>query len=151
MKMPRVLFVDDEIELAMNFAETLRLMGYEASIANSGALGLHMIERQSYDVVVLDLRMPGISGLDVLKRIRTESKGSPEVIILTGYATTDSSLDSLSHGAFDYLPKPIKIKELVDRITEAYERKILKDQVLIERENWLRARPGSFYHNPDLH
>jgi two-component system, OmpR family, response regulator len=129
MKTSKVLLIDDEIAFLMNTSETLRLIGYEVSVAGNGAQGLRAIRNNPYDVVVLDLVMPGIPGLDVLKEIKTESKGSPEVIILTGYSTVESSLEGLSKGAFDYLPKPIKIRELVERITEAHERKILKDTV----------------------
>ncbi len=127
MKASRVLLIDDEVAFAKNIAETLRLRGYEASVADNGRQGLRAIEEDPYDVVVLDLRMPGISGLDVLKEIRTERRGAPEVIILTGHSTIESSLEVLSRGAFNCLAKPVKINELVDRITEAHERKICKD------------------------
>lgn len=127
MTMSRVLLIDDEVLFIENIAETLRLKGYEVSVAGSGEQGLRAIRGGEFDVVVLDLRMPGISGLNVLKEIRTERAGSPEVIILTGHSTIESSLEGLSSGAFDYLTKPIKIKELVERIAEAHNRKILKD------------------------
>jgi two-component system, OmpR family, response regulator len=127
VKKSRVLFVDDEVAFIENIAEILRLKGYEVSVAGSGEQGLRAIREKEFDVVVLDLRMPGISGLNVLKEIRTERKGAPEVIILTGHSTIESSLEGLSSGAFDYLTKPVKINELVERITEAHNRKILKD------------------------
>ncbi len=130
MKTSRVLLIDDEAAFAENIAETLRLKGYEASVADNGKQGLRAIEENPYDVVILDLRMPGISGLEVLKEIRTERKGAPEVIILTGNSTVESSLEGLSRGAFNYLAKPIKINELVENISEAYQRKILKDMRL---------------------
>lgn len=127
MTKSRVLLIDDEVGFIENIAETLRLKGYEVSVAGNGEQGLRAIREKEFDVVVLDLRMPGISGLHVLKEIRTENQGSPEVIILTGHSTVESSLEGLSRGAFDYLTKPIKINELVERITEAHNRKILKD------------------------
>ena len=130
MRLPRILLIDDEISLANNIAETLRLKGYEVSIAPNGDKGLCAIQEQSYDVVILDLRMPGTPGLEVLKKIRTETKGAPEVNILTGHSTIESSMEGLLHGAFDYVTKPVKIKDLVERITAAHERKILKDERL---------------------
>ncbi len=130
MKTPGVLLIDDEIAFAKNIAETLRLKGYEASVAGNGEQGLRAINENRYDVIVLDLRMPGLSGLDVLKEIMPERKGAPEVIILTGHANVESSVEGLSSGAFDYLTKPIKINELVERITKAHERKVLKDRRL---------------------
>ncbi len=127
MEVTRVLLIDDEVALLANMAETLRLMGYEVSVSGNGEQGLRALKEKPFDVVVLDLRMPGISGLAVLKDIKTEKKGSPEVIILTGHATVESSLEGLSRGAFDYVGKPVKIQDLAERINEAHKRKMRKD------------------------
>ncbi len=126
MKTPRVLFIDDEVTLIQNLAETLMLMGYETSVAANGEQGLKALRSDSFDIVVLDLRMPGLSGMDVLKEINPILRTSPEVIILTGYASVDTGIEGLRKGAFDYLSKPIKIRDLVERIGEAWERKKMK-------------------------
>lgn len=126
-KTPRVLLIDDEIELIRNISQLLEHRGYQAAIAANGEEGLKALREKRFDVVVLDLRMPGISGMDVLRRIKTEKATSPEVIILTGFGTVDSGLEGLQLGAFDYLTKPIKIGDLVEKIAEAYHRKIIKD------------------------
>ncbi|MCE5337052.1 MAG: response regulator [Desulfobacteraceae bacterium] len=130
MKAPRVLLIDDEVGLIQNISQLLKHRGYEASIAGNGEEGLRAIREKQFDVVVLDLRMPGISGMDVLREIKTEKAGSPEVIILTGFGTVDSGLEGLQLGASDYLTKPIKIGELVEKIAEAFHRKIIKDGIL---------------------
>ncbi len=126
MMTPRVLLIDDEIPFLMNTRETLSLVGYRVSSAINGEQGLCEINKDSYDVVVLDLRMPGISGLDVLKKIETRKDGAPEVIIITGHSTQESMMEGLANGAFDYLSKPIKFNELVQRIDAAYQRKMRK-------------------------
>ena len=126
MGMPKILLVDDEADFIENIAELLRHRGFETSIANNGEEGLRLIKEHAFDVVVLDLRMPGISGLDVLGEIKPEHKNAPEVIILTGFGTVDSGIEGLNLGAFDYVMKPVKIGELVARISAALERKIRK-------------------------
>ncbi len=127
MRTPRVLFIDDEVPLIKNLSNILQLMGYKADIATNGEEGLKALEADEYDVVVLDLRMPRLSGIDVLKKIDPARAAAPEVIIMTGFASVESGIEGLSHGAFDYMTKPVKIKDLVERITAAWERKKRKE------------------------
>ncbi len=130
MKHPRVLLIDDEAAFVANIAELLERRGYKVSTAGNGEDGLRVLKEKSFDVVVLDLRMPGISGMDVLREIKTDLKTSPEVIILTGYATVDSGLEGLELGAFDYVAKPIRIGDLVERVAEAFHRKMMKEGIV---------------------
>jgi two-component system, OmpR family, response regulator len=127
VRTPRVLFIDDEIPLIKNLSSILQLMGYQADIATDGEQGLKALQLNEYDVVVLDLRMPRLSGIDVLKKIDPTRVTAPEVIIMTGFASVESGIEGLSHGAFDYMTKPVKIKDLVERITAAWERKKRKE------------------------
>ncbi len=127
MNSPRILLIDDEIAFVRNVSELLKRRGYEVSIANSGMEGVRMLQENNCDVVVLDLRMPGLSGIEVLKKIRTEKKTAPEVIIMTGFATIDSATECLEHGAFDLVSKPIKIQDLAERITKAFQRRLIKE------------------------
>lgn len=127
MRLPKVLLIDDEVAFSRTVAEFLLRKGYEASIAASGEEGLKALRESSFDVIILDLRMPGLSGMEVLRAINPSRKLAPEVIILTGFGTVDSGLEGLTHGAFDYLTKPVKVSVLIERITAAFERKLLKE------------------------
>ncbi len=128
MNPPRVMLIDDEAAFTKNIAHILNLKGYETTIAQSGAEGLKALRDKTHDVVLLDLRMPGISGMEVLKIIDTNRKNSPEVIILTGFASVDAGIEGLSNGAFDFITKPVRIEDLVDRIKAALQRKKQKER-----------------------
>ncbi|MCE5336118.1 MAG: response regulator [Desulfobacteraceae bacterium] len=127
MRLPRVLLIDDEVAFSRTVAEFLRRKGYEADIAPSGEEGLKAMREKTYDVIILDLRMPGLSGMEVLKEIDPSRKLAPEVIILTGFGTVDSGLEGLNYGAFDFLAKPVKVGVLIEKIMAAYERKLMKE------------------------
>lgn len=118
MKDWRVLLVDDEKEFRSTLAERLRIRGIQVNEAGSGQEALTMIEAEAPQVVVLDVLMPGIGGLDVLKRIKSQHPNI-QVILLTGLGTTKEGLDL---GAFDYLLKPIQIENLIKKIGEALEK-----------------------------
>ena len=127
MNSPKILLIDDEIAFVRNMSELLKRRGYEVSTTESGTEGIRLLQDNNCDVVVLDLRMPGLSGIEVLKRIRTEKKTAPEVIILTGFATIDSASECLEYGACDLISKPVKIQDLVERISKAFHRKLIKE------------------------
>lgn len=118
MKDWRVLLVDDEKEFRSTLAERLRIRGIQVNEAGSGQEALTTIEAEAPQVVVLDVLMPGIGGLDVLKRIKSQHPNI-QVILLTGLGTTKEGLDL---GAFDYLLKPIQIENLIKKIGEALEK-----------------------------
>ncbi len=126
MESLKVLLIDDEVEFIENISEILQLKGYTVAIAANGEEGINAISEDDFDVIVLDLRMPGLSGMDVLRKIMPSRKTAPEVIILTGFASIDSALEGLQLGAFDYMTKPVKIEALVEKISAAWQRKILK-------------------------
>jgi DNA-binding NtrC family response regulator len=118
MKDWRVLLVDDEKEFRSTLAERLRLRGIQVNEAGSGEEAFHIIEADVPQIVVLDVLMPGIGGLQVLKRIKAEHP-EIEVILLTGLGTTEEGREL---GAFDYLLKPVKIEKLIEKIGEALEK-----------------------------
>ncbi len=126
MANPRVLFIDDELALVNNLSQLLRLMGYQTGVAIDGEQGLRAIRTGAFDVVVLDMRMPRLSGMGVLRAL-DGVEGAPEIIVMTGFGTIQNGLESLSHGAFDYVSKPVNIKNLVEKITAAWERKIKRN------------------------
>jgi DNA-binding response OmpR family regulator len=114
----RVLFVDDEEELVGTVVERLAFRGIEATGALSGAEALRLIGEQDFDVVVLDVKMPGLSGFDVLRTVRQERPGL-SVVFLTGHGAEEDAREGLRMGAFDYLVKPINIDALVQILRRA--------------------------------
>ncbi|RJQ69901.1 MAG: response regulator [Desulfobacteraceae bacterium] len=122
MKKTKVLVIDDEEEFASILAERLELRDFEAQVANSGHDGLSAAITEKPDVVVLDLKMPDMSGIDVLERLKRADPGI-EVIMLTGHGSTASGIDGMRLGAFDYIMKPVDIAELIVKINQAYEKR----------------------------
>jgi DNA-binding response OmpR family regulator len=108
----RVLIVDDEDELVSALEERLTLRGFDAKGVSTGAEALAYLVDGPCDVVLLDVKMPGLGGLEVMKRIK-EKQPSPQVILLTGHSSAQDAEKGMTLGAFDYLMKPIKIEELV--------------------------------------
>ena len=114
----KVLIVDDEEEFVTTLAERLQLRGIQTLTATDGESALSLIETTHPQVVVLDVMMPGMGGLEVLKQIKSQNAQIP-VILLTGYGSTKQGIEGMNLGAFDYLMKPINIDELIDKMQEA--------------------------------
>ncbi|MFH1921008.1 MAG: response regulator [Planctomycetota bacterium] len=125
MKKLRLLLVDDEHEFVETLAERLKLRDLDASIARNGEEALSAVEREEPDVIVLDLKMPGIHGIEVLRRVK-EAYPNVEVIILTGHGSKKDEEAALRLGAFDYVKKPADLDTLVSRIKNAFKRKMSK-------------------------
>lgn len=131
----RVMLVDDEERFLKTTNKLLSRKGYHVVTASSGIEALPIIASQDFDVVVLDIRMPGIDGLQALREIK-KLKSGIEVILLTGHASVDTAVDGLRLGAYDFLLKPCDIDELCLKIDAAHERKV-------EREKRLSQAKGS--------
>jgi DNA-binding response OmpR family regulator len=116
----RVLIVDDEEELVTTIAERLQIRGIQAQIATDGEKALKMIEENPPQVVVLDVMMPGIGGIEILQRMKAQNLQIP-VILLTGYGSTEQGLEGMREGAFDYLMKPCDLNILISKIQEAVQ------------------------------
>jgi len=114
----RILLVDDEEEFVTTLAERLELRGLQARAATNGEDALQMIETDPPRVVILDVMMPGLGGLEVLKRIKARHP-QISVILLTGRGSTKEGIEGMQLGAFDYLMKPINIEELIKKMQEA--------------------------------
>ena len=117
-KIIKVLLVDDEDDFVSTLAERLELREYYVKIAKDGESGISKVSDISFDIVILDLMMPGLTGIDTLKQIKTIDNDLP-VILLTGHGSTKEAMEGMAIGAFDFLMKPIDIKELIDKIKEA--------------------------------
>lgn len=119
-----VLLVDDEKDFLRTIIKRLTRRGVKADGAFSGEEALAMLEAQPRDVVVLDVKMPGMDGLAVLKHIKT-SWPTTEVIMLTGHASVDTAMEGMACGAFDYLMKPADLEDLLYKLEDAYRKKVL--------------------------
>ena len=117
------LLVDDEEEFVSTLAERLELRGVRTEVATDGQEALEIVEARRPRVVVLDLMMPGVSGLDVLRHIKQNYEGI-EVILLTGHGATKEGIESMKLGSFDFLMKPVKLEVLLDRMQEACKRAV---------------------------
>lgn len=120
MKEWKVLLVDDEEEFASTLAERLSMRGLNVRTAPDGESALEMVMNDPPHVVLLDVLMPGIGGLEVLRRIKATSPNI-QVILLTGHGSTRNGMDGMRQGAFDYLMKPLKIEDLMSKLRDAVE------------------------------
>jgi two-component system, OmpR family, response regulator len=118
-----VLIVDDEEDLAKTIAERLEIRGIQTQTASDGDHALNLVKTNPPDVVVLDLMMPGIGGLGILKQIKLLEKKIP-VILLTGYGSKERSIEGMNLGAFDYVLKPCNLDDLIGKIQEATKSKL---------------------------
>ncbi len=118
MAQPRILIVDDEGELTFTLAERLELRGFRARGVTSAAEALDLVQRGEFDVVVMDVKMPGTGGLAALRAIKDIKPRLP-VILVTGHGSHENAEEGISLGAFRYLMKPVQIEDLVRLLHEA--------------------------------
>jgi DNA-binding NtrC family response regulator len=137
----RILFADDEAHLRDLMQMELPRMGHEVTVCPDGAAALKALEKGSYDAALLDMRMPGLTGIEVLGKIRQISPDT-QVIILTGHATVDTAVQALRLGAFDYLTKPCKWAELEVILKRVAERRDMANKASA-LETRLKAAEGS--------
>lgn len=116
----KLLLVDDEYEFVKALAERLEIRGFQTRFALNGENALGMIREEAPDVVILDLNMPGMDGIEVLRRIKRDSP-QVQVIILTAHGSRKDRGLGLQLGAFELLQKPVQIEDLVRTMKEAYE------------------------------
>ena len=132
-----VLIVDDEPVFRNNIAKLLKGRGFEVDQAESGAECLDIIRKKPADVIVLDVRMPGINGIETLRKIQ-KMHLKAEVILITGEASAKDGVEGIKAGAFDYLSKPVEIDHLISKILQAGDKVRLEDEH--RRETEFRAR-----------
>lgn len=126
---PRILIVDDEESFRTILAKRLGKRGLPVVTAGSGREALETIKHRSFDVILLDVKMPEMNGIEALAEIK---KIDPllEVIILTGHASVDAAVEIMKLGGYEYLLKPCPLDELLDKIDAAYDRKVAKQQTV---------------------
>jgi DNA-binding NtrC family response regulator len=137
-----LLLVDDDVEYRSSVARRFVRRGFQVQEASSGEEALDLAERRQFDVVVLDMVMPGMSGLDVLEKLRA-SNPECEIIMLTGQATVETAVEAMKKGAYDYLTKPFPLAELEVLIEKAYERRKLSKENMQLKAVLGRSEPSS--------
>ncbi|MCR5763429.1 MAG: sigma-54 dependent transcriptional regulator [Treponema sp.] len=141
-----ILIIDDEKNIREGLAANFEMDGYNVKTASNGSDGLKLIAKGDIDLVITDLRMPGISGEEVLAKVTAETPGVP-VIILTGHGSIDSAVDAMRHGAYDFLTKPLNLDQLgmiVQRALSSREMSLQHQQLKHELEgsNALKSMIG---------
>jgi two-component system response regulator CpxR len=139
----KVLLVDDEKDFVETLAQRLEMREFNVKTALDGDEALGLIRESEFDVVVLDVLMPGKDGIQTLREIK-ELKPLISVIMLTGHATVDTAIEGMKLGAYDYLMKPTETESLVEKINSAYkikadhEERIRKAEIngLLKRRGW---------------
>jgi len=133
--MERILVVEDDEGIQELLVETLPRLGYEPVIADNGKMGLETFQSQNFAIIITDVRMPKMDGLTMLKEIRKQDPKIP-IIVITGYPSVDTAVESLVEGADYYLVKPINMVDLEAKIKKSFEkRKIQKALASIKLTN----------------
>jgi signal transduction histidine kinase len=130
----RLLLVDDETAFRDAISKRLIKREIESLQASSGEEALLMFKNNPIDIVVLDVKMPGINGIETLKKIKAKQNQKTEVILLTGHSSTEDGVSGIKEGAFDYLTKPVEFEHLLNKILQAYEKIIREKEELREKE-----------------
>src|SRR5512146_148818 len=142
--MINVLVVDDEEPFRRLLKKELTRKGYAVEVAPDGSEALRLLRDRSFDVILLDVVMPGVDGLALMKKLR-EDPGAPAIIVLTGKATVETAVEAMKYGAFDYLTKPYKLDELAVVIDRAYEfSRLTVKSKLLEQELVRQETPFEF-------
>lgn len=120
----RVLLVDDEEEYTQTLATRLEARGMTVSTASNGKDAIATIENTTFDLIILDLAMPGMNGLETLKEIKARQPEA-EIIMLSGQGSIKTSIEAMKLGAGDFIEKPVDIKDLLEKISEAKDKRLL--------------------------
>ncbi len=126
----KVLLVDDEVDFLDTLSERMRTRGMEVATSSTGVDALQKVDKEAYDVIILDLMMPGVDGLEALKILKAK-RPELQVILLTGHATVEKGIEAMKLGAMDFLEKPADINMLTEKIKKAQAKKML----IVEKQN----------------
>src|SRR6266498_4277181 len=125
--MAKILIIDDEQSILSTLAQVLGDEGHKTTLCDSGEEGIAQLAREEFDVVFLDLWLPGIDGMTVLDRVK--AAGGPPVIVISGHGNVDSAVRATRLGAYDFLEKPLSLERVVLTISHALADRKLRDQV----------------------
>ena len=122
----KILIVDDEQDFLETILKRLKARKIEVTGVNTGIKALEFVDNHDVDVIVLDVKMPGMDGIETLREIK-KKKPLVEVIMLTGHASVESGIQGMQLGAFDYVMKPVALDELLEKVRQAYDRKVIQE------------------------
>jgi DNA-binding response OmpR family regulator len=122
----KVMIVDDEVDFLETIVKRLKARGIDVVGVESGYKALEVMDGNGPDVIILDVKMPGLDGIETLREIK-KKKPLTEVIMLTGHASVESGIQGMQLGAFDYVMKPVALDELLEKMRQAYERKVIQE------------------------
>ena len=137
----RILIVDDELVVRDSLGKWFASEGYTARPVGSGREALETIQQAEFDIALLDIKMPGMDGMELQGRLH-EADPDLSVIIMTGYASVDTAVQALKQGAYDYITKPVDPDELSHLVEKALEHKRTRREVVRLRENLQEVSPG---------
>jgi DNA-binding NtrC family response regulator len=143
MAKPRkVLLVDDEVEFTEALAERMEARGLNVDTVDSGEAAVDAVKSSDFNAIILDLAMPGMDGIETLKRLR-EQNPDLQIIVLTGRATVEKGIEAMKLGAMDFLEKPADIKKIMEKIEQATgKRKILMAKQFEQRMKDIMKKKG---------
>ena len=137
----RILIVDDELVVRDSLGKWFTSEGYTARPAGGAREALEVIQQAEFDIALLDIKMPGMDGMELQARLK-EADPDLTVIIMTGYATVETAVQALKHGAYDYITKPVDPDELSHLVANALEHKRARREVVRLRENLQEVSPA---------
>src|SRR5437667_2251143 len=125
--MSKILIIDDEASIRTTLASILHDEGHQTTLCESGEAAIAQFVREEFDLVILDLWLPGIDGMTVLERLR--AAGAPPVIVISGHGNVDSAVRATRLGAYDFLEKPLSLERVLLTVNHALSDRKLRDQV----------------------
>src|ERR1041385_6455143 len=138
----RILIVDDELVVRDSLGKWFTSEGYTARPVSGAREALEIVQQAEFDIALLDIKMPGMDGMELQSRLR-EADADLTVIIMTGYASVETAVTALKHGAYDYITKPVDPDELSHLVANAVEHKQARREVARLRENLQEVYPGA--------
>ena len=139
METAHLLIVDDETIARENLFHILAREGYTADMAPSGEKALELLRTHAYDLIISDLMMPGLSGMDLLEKVKAEHP-TTELILITGYASVSTAVEAMHKGAYTYVEKPVNLDELRVQVKRALEKRALSAEVIVLRQSLKATR-----------
>ena len=132
--MSRILVIDDKRSIRNTLKDILEYEKYEVDLAEDGNKGIEKIRSAEYDIVLCDIKMPGLDGIEVLERLNVLAPDTP-VVMISGHGNIDTAVDSIKKGAFDYIEKPLDLNRLLITIRNAMDKSTLVTETKILKKN----------------
>jgi DNA-binding NtrC family response regulator len=136
--MGKILVIDDERPIRRTLCEILEFEKFEVDQAENGEQGLKMIQENEYDVILCDIKMPKMDGMEVLEKVK-KLDHNPTIVMISGHGTIDTAVDALKKGAFDYLPKPTDLNRLLVTVRNAINKKELVEETKVLKKNLTKS------------